>query len=264
MLVSILAAAFGLAAFGAPRQGPVTVSAAISLTDALEAIGAAYSRAGHGAVRFNFAGSNVLARQLGMGAPVDLFISADEAQMTFALKAGAIDPATRIDLLGNRLAVVTPKGAAGRIPDARALGGAGIRRVAIGDPLAVPAGVYARQYLEAEGIWGTLEPRIVPVGNVRAALAAAANGSVDAAIVYESDAAASGGVDLAFVVSGPKAPRIVYPAAIVTRSANRAAASQFLTFLTSPEASAIFSRFKFLPLARAPTAESRQPVAGGR
>jgi molybdate transport system substrate-binding protein len=112
----------------------------------------------------------------------------------------------------------------------------------------VPAGVYARQYLEAEGIWRTLESRIVPVGNVRAALAAAANGSVDAAIVYESDAAISGTTDLAFVVEGPDAPRIVYPAAIVTRSKNRAAASQFLGFLTGPEASAIFSRYKFVPL----------------
>src|SRR5262245_42012351 len=135
MLVSILALALGLTASGAPnRQDPVTVSAAASLTDALEAIGAAYRRGGHGDVRFNFAGSNVLARQISLGAPVDLFISADEAQMTIAQKAGAIDTTTRINLLGNRLAVVTPKGAAGRVPDVHALGGAGVRRIAIGDP----------------------------------------------------------------------------------------------------------------------------------
>src|SRR3982750_2060184 len=95
--------AFLLAA-NAPE--PLTVSAAISLTDALQPIADAYARAGGGSVRFNFAGSNVLARQLAHGAPADLFISADEAQMAIAAGAGAIDPTSRINLLGNRLAVI--------------------------------------------------------------------------------------------------------------------------------------------------------------
>src|SRR5512132_4241457 len=89
-------------AVAAPQ--PLTVSAAISLTDALDEIARAYAGAGGGPVRFNFAGSNTLARQLVNGAPADLFISADEAQMDVVAHAGAIDPSTRVDLLGNHLA----------------------------------------------------------------------------------------------------------------------------------------------------------------
>ena len=232
-------------------QEPLTVSAAVSLTDSLEAVAKAYSAAGGGPVRFNFAGSNVLARQLANGAPADVFISADEAQMDLAAGAGAIDTATRVDLLGNRLAVITR--AERRPPaDIRGLLSPDIRRVALADPSAVPAGVYARQYLQAMNLWDAMAARVVPVANVRAALIAVENGSADAAIVYETDAALSRTAITALVVSGPGAPRIVYPAAIVASSRQRDAARRFLTFLRGPEAAAIFRRYKFIPLAPTP------------
>src|SRR3954465_10601580 len=104
--ISTLAAAFAF--FALNVQEPVTVSAAISLTNALEAVAKAYADAGGGPIRFNFAGSNVLARQLVNGAPADVFISADEAQMDTAARAGAIENTPRVDLLGNRLAIIAP------------------------------------------------------------------------------------------------------------------------------------------------------------
>ena len=226
----------------------LTVSAAISLTDALEEIARAYTASGGGEVRFNFGGSNVLARQIASGAPVDLFISADEAQMALAESAGAIDRSTRISLLANRLAVVTRRGGVA-VADARALQSPSIRKIAVGDPSAVPAGVYAQRYLRALNLWDALQPKLVPVGNVRAALAAAASGSVDAAIVYETDARASSEVALAFLVIGADAPRITYPAALTKRASDRPAALRFLTFLSGPEASAIFARYGFTPQA---------------
>ena len=227
----------------APQSQPVVVSAAISLTDALGEVERAYTAAGGGALGFNFAGSNVLARQIVNGAPVDIFISADAAQMDYAEKGGAIEQATRIDLLANRLAVVTPSGKGSTVRDVRAL--AGLKRIAVADPAAVPAGVYARQFLERTGLWQAVQDRLLPLANVRAALAAAESGGADAAIVYESDAAASKRVDLAFVVTGPAAPRIVYPAAIVARARNRDEAVKFLAFLRGPVAAAIFQRYRF-------------------
>jgi molybdate transport system substrate-binding protein len=231
------------------EQGALTVAAAVSLTDALGAVEQAYVAAGGRAPRFSFAASNVLARQIVNGAPIDVFISADAAQMTVVEKARAIDPRTRIDLLGNRLAIVTPRGRAGSVVDARSLVQPRLRRIAIGDPAGVPAGAYAREYLQREALWDRVQSRLIPVASVRAAVAAAANASVDAAIVYETDVASSKDVDLAFVVSGPSAPRIVYPAAVVAASRERAAADEFLSFLRGPEATAIFARFKFVPLA---------------
>lgn len=226
----------------------LTVCAAVSLTESLEAAAEAYARAGGGPVRFNFAGSNVLARQLANGAAADLFISADEAQMDVAAGAGAIDRTTRVDLLANRLSVIV-RPDEGEIHEIRALLQPGVRRVAIGDPAAVPAGVYARQYLQAVGLWEAIQSRLVPVGNVRAAVAAVENGSADAAIVYETDAAIARTAVIAFVASGAGAPRIVYPAAVVAASRQREAALRFLLFLRGPQGAEIFRRYKFSPLA---------------
>jgi molybdate transport system substrate-binding protein len=226
----------------------VTVSAAISLTDALEEAGRAYRASGAGDVRFNFAGSNVLARQILSGAPVDVFVSADEAQMQLIEAAGAVAPGTRVDLLGNHLAVVLSSSAPS-VTSAEGLAQAAIRRIALGDPEAVPAGVYAKQYLKAAGVWDRLAARVVPVANVRAALTATETGSVDAAIVYASDLSAVTRARLAFVVTGPAAPRIVYPAAILARSKNRVEAERFLAFLKGPDAGAVFKRYRFEPLA---------------
>jgi molybdate transport system substrate-binding protein len=244
----VLAAIVAMAA--ARPETPITVSAAASLSDALESIARAYRRAGGGAVRFNFAGSNVLARQIASGAPVDIFISADEAQMAVARTHGAIDESSLVNLLGNRLAVVTTPGRGASLPDVRALTGPAVRRLAIGDPAAVPAGVYARKYLEAIGVWRALEGRIVPVGNVRAALGAVESGAADAAIVYESDTAVPRSIDVAFVVTDPAAPPIVYPAALVSASRHKAAAARFLEFLKGAEAAAIFREHAFVPLVR--------------
>lgn len=221
------------------------MSAAISLTDALQEIASAYRATGEGEVRFNFAGSNVLARQIVNGAPSDLFISADEAQMEYVQRTGAIDVATRIPLLGNRLAIVTAPGAT-PVTDVQAL--RRVRRIAIGDPAAVPAGVYARQFLEAAGMWEALQPRLLTLGNVRAALAAVESGGAAAAIVYESDAHASRRIEIGFVVTGPHAPRIVYPAAVVSRSKNDGAARRFLEFLRGPQARQVFERHRFVPM----------------
>ena len=225
---------------------PVLVSAAISLTDALVDIEKAYTASGGGPVRFNFAASNVLARQIANGAPADIFISADLVQMRYAERAGAIEPGSARQLLGNTLAVVTPSGRAS-IATARALGDPSIRRIAIGDPAAVPAGLYAKQYFERQGLWRQLQRKLLSLANVRAALAAVENGGADAAIVYESDAAASTRVTLAFVVPPGDGPAIIYPMALVARSKNKAAAARFVTFLQGPQAAAIFKRYRFSP-----------------
>ncbi|HEY7498253.1 MAG TPA: molybdate ABC transporter substrate-binding protein [Vicinamibacterales bacterium] len=225
------------------------VSAATSLTDALDDVAKAYGAAGGGEVRFNFAGSNVLARQIVNGAPADLFISADETQMEVVQKAGLIVAGSRVDLVGNQLAVVASPERASRVRDRFANAPAEIRRLAIGDPAAVPAGVYARRYLEAQGLWKAYEPRVVPTANVRAALVAVETGGADAAIVYATDLAAARTATIAFLVPPDIGPRIVYPAALLSSSSNQAEARRFLSFLIGRDAAAIFARHKFIPLA---------------
>jgi molybdate transport system substrate-binding protein len=234
-----------LASWQGVQQQPIVVSAAISLTDALQEIGNKYESSGGVPVRFNFAASNVLARQIANGAPADIFISADEVQMNYAETAGAIDTPSRRALLTNRLAVVTPLGRGQAITRAQDLLDPSVRRIAIGDPAAVPAGAYAKKYLRQQGLWDRLQGKFVALASVRAALAAAESGAADAAVVYESDAAASSKVRLAYVVSADAQLNILYPAAITSRSRNRNAALKFLSYLQGSEARSIFERFKF-------------------
>jgi molybdate transport system substrate-binding protein len=227
---------------------PITVSAAISLSESLEEAAKAYAASGGGEVRFNFAGSNVLARQIVNGAPADLFISADEEQMNVVERDGKVAAGTRIDLLANQLAVIALPERAAFVREQFVRAPPEIRRLALGDPAAVPAGVYARQYLEQQGLWKAYEPRVVPTTNVRAALTAVETGSADAAIVYVTDAAVSRSAVVVFVVPENQSPKIVYPAAVLSSASNRAEAEKFLAFLRGPEGSAIFARHKFTPL----------------
>jgi molybdate transport system substrate-binding protein len=201
------------------RGAALNVSAAASLRDALTEVAAAYEAQTGKHVALNFAGSNVLAQQIRAGAPVDLFIAADEPTMDAV--SSLVD--LRRDLLSNRLLIL------GDLHSAK--------RVAIGDPAAVPAGVYAREYLQRAGLWHEVAPKIVPCENVRAALAAYDGGNADAAIVYVTDAPGRRGV----VVDAD----IRYPAAVVRNAPQAGEARRFLAFLESAQAKAIFTRYGF-------------------
>jgi molybdate transport system substrate-binding protein len=231
-----------------PQAAPrITVAAAVSLTDALNAAAEEYSQTGRRKVYFNFAASNVLARQIVNGAPADLFISADEEQMRVVENAGLVAEGTRVDLLSNQLAVIVPDDRPRTFNSIRDLLDPAFKRIALGDPSAVPAGVYAKEYLDKEGIWTTIEPRVVPAVSVRAALSAVESGAADAGIVYRSDTLTAKRATVAWLVPLDRAPRITYPAAVIRRSAAQADAQAFLAFLQSDAASRIFTRFGFAP-----------------
>ncbi|MBM3777774.1 MAG: molybdate ABC transporter substrate-binding protein [Acidimicrobiia bacterium] len=226
------------------QAGEVVVSAASSLTDVMQQVADAWEARTAQRVALNTGPSNTLARQIAAGAPVDVFLSADEAQMDRV--ASAIAPGSRVDLLRNQLAIVAPVDRPFTLGSARDLATAPIRRLALGDPAAVPAGVYARRYLEGLGIWRAIEPRVVPMGSVRLALAAVEQGAVDAGIVYVTDIRRAERVRTVLVVPADRGPRIVYPAAALRGGPNPDAARRFLTFLQSPEAAAIFIDEGFL------------------
>jgi len=244
----------GLVACGGPdapsRDGPLVVSAAMSLRQVMVDIGQAYEAAGGERVAFNFGPSNSLARQIIEGGPVDVFVSADEAQMGAAEAAGALLAGTRIVLLSNQIAVIVPADRARRLASVRDLIDPGFARIAVGDPDAVPVGVYARQYLESVGLWAALGPRLVPVTSVRAAVGAVENGGADAAIVYRTDARLSSIVAIAFEVPLDAGPAIRYPAAVVRATKRPEAARAFLRYLGQPAARTLFEQQGFLVVER--------------
>lgn len=233
------------ASAAADRGGPtVAVSAAASLTGVIEQLAARFEARTGTLVVLNLGASNTLARQIAAGARVDLFISADEAQM--AAVAAHVDPASQVILVSNQLAIAVPDDRPRRFTSARDLLDPSIRRVAIGDPAAVPAGVYARTYLQQIGVWDRVAPKVVPTGSVRLALAAVESGAADAAIVYRTDIRTARRAREALLVPASEGPRIVYPAVLVRRGPNVAGGRAFLEFLRSDDAWAVFERAGFL------------------
>ena len=228
------------------RGTEVMVFAAASLKESLQAVGADYERVSTNRILFNFEASSLLARQIEEGAPADMFFSADEASMDQLDKHALLQPGTRRDLLGNRLVVVVPLGSTLKINNARDLAGQAVGRLALADPAAVPAGVYARKWLQSEGVWELLKGRVVPAENVRAALAAVASGSMDAGVVYGTDAAISRRVTVAYSVPAGEGPRIRYPVALARNGPSVVAARYFLNYLCTKEAAMEFRRRGFL------------------
>ncbi len=139
-----------------------------------------------------------------------------------------------------------PQGHAHPIASPRELTAAAIGKIALADPAAVPAGVYAREYLQSLGLWTAIEPKVVPTLDVRAALAAVDSGNVDAAFVYRTDAAIAHRATIVYVVPPAQGPHIVYPVAIVAGAPHPAAARAFFAYLRGPKARAVFDRFGFV------------------
>ena len=232
-------------ALPASAQKPETlVFAAASLSDALTEIGKVYEAGGGGKVRFNFAGSNDLARQIEAGAPAAVFISANQAQMGRLQKAGKVRAGDAFALLGNTLVVIEPReGRVRSVGSARGL--LGFERLSLADPAAVPAGVYAKTWLEHEGVWAQIAPKVVPALDVRAALAAVAAGNLPVGIVYATDAASTDKVRVVYQVPAEATPDLRYFAAPVAPGSP--AATSFVAFLKGPKARAIFARYGFTP-----------------
>ena len=219
MLRSLLViAALLLTSCNQPKE--LQVFAAASLTDALTEIGKNFEEQTGGKVSFNFAGSNVLARQIAEGAPADLFLSADERTMD------RVKYFRHANMLSNTLVI-----AGANIKSPQDLIG---KKVALGDPASVPAGVYAKDYLTRIGLWNQIAPNVIPAENVRAALAAVKAGNADAAIVYRTDAKDG----LALPYDG-----ISYPFAIVRDSND---ARKFFGYLQSQRAVDVFRKHGFI------------------
>jgi molybdate transport system substrate-binding protein len=241
LLKSALAAVLLLlSAVGACAQ-EILVFAAASLTESMQEIGQAFEKATKVSPKYSFGASSDLARQIKAGAPADVFFSADAAKMDDLERAGFVRHEDRREFLSNVLAVIVPRKSAARVTAPKDL--AQFSRLAIADPAAVPAGIYARKWLEAAGVWMRIEPNVLPTLDVRAALAAVATESVPAGIVYKTDAAVSQDVRIAWTIS--HGPQIIYSLARVARTSKDSAA-RFVDFVAGPEGRTVFERQGFV------------------
>ena len=238
---AVLAVALCLAG-PAARAADLTVFAAASMKNALDAVDAAFTKANGASVAASYAASSALAKQIEEGAPADIFISADTDWMDDATQKGAIRPGTRIDLLGNRLVLVTQAGnplvldigPGMKIADALAGG-----RLAIPETASVPAGKYGKAALTKLGVWDAVAGHLAPAENVRAALGFVSRGEAPLGVVYATDAASDKGVRIVGTFPADSHPPIVYPVA-VTAASKSPQAQAYIEFLAGAAAKPLF------------------------
>ncbi len=236
----------------------ITVSAAISLKESLTDIRKLYETSGDTLV-FNFDASGKLAAQIQQGAPVDLFISADDQQMDKLQKDKQIDTATRRVLVTNTLVLIAAADEKQAPADFTGLATTGDRKIAIGEPKTVPAGRYAMQTLQKLQLDQNLKPRLVYGQSVREVLTLVQRDEVVAGLVYGTDAKAAGDtVKVIAIADATLHDPIEYPAAVVSATNHDAAAKRFLEFLSGTSAHEVFARrgFSFPDPTRATTRKS--------
>src|SRR5437667_3394563 len=173
------------------RAGEVTLFAAASLTDSLKEIAGTYEKQSGDKIIFNLGASSLLARQIEEGAPADIFFSADEAKMDGLEKKGLILKETRKSRLSNSLVIVVAAERGVALESPTDLATDKVKRLALAEPKTVPAGIYAKAYLQKQKLWSAVERKVVPTENVRGALAAVEAGNVEAGIVYKTEPAIS-------------------------------------------------------------------------
>jgi molybdate transport system substrate-binding protein len=238
----------GLALFASAslRAVEINVSAAASLADALKAIAPAYEQQSGDKISLNFGASSTLARQIEEGAPADIFFSADEARMDGLEHKGLIIKETRKSRLSNSIVIIVPAEGGPVIESPRDLATDKVKRLVLAEPKTVPAGIYAKEYLQKQKLWSAVEAKVIPTENVRAALAAVETGNVDAGIVYKTDAAISKKVRIAYEVPHADTPAISYPMAVLKESKQPERAKRLLQYLDSDDAAKVFERFGFI------------------
>jgi molybdate transport system substrate-binding protein len=232
-----------------PEKTTLTVFGAASVTNVLQDLGDAFTRQTSIAVKFSFAASSTLARQIENGAPADIFMSADSDWMDYLQTRHLIQDSTRTDVAGNRLVLIAPLGSPVKLkiePNFALATALGKGRLATGDPASVPAGRYAQAALTKLGVWNQIEDRIVRADSVRAALTFVDHGEAPLGIVYETDALIDKNVRVVDVFPADTHAPIVYPVALTQIAQPEAA--QFLAFIASPAAAQTFKSYGFIPL----------------
>ena len=246
--LALAAAAAILAGPGAARaqSSDVLIFAAASLKNVIDDLAVPCRQATGVSYKSSYAASSTLAKQIAEGAPADIFISADLEWMDDVAKHSLIDAASRVNLLGNDLVLVAPKASTVTLkiaPDFGLVAALGNGRLAMGDPAAVPAGVYAKAALRSLGVWDSVASHLAPAENVRAALLLVSRAEAPLGIVYRTDALADPTVRIVDVFPDASHPPIIYPAALTTRAS--AAARKVFDCLRGPAARAVFEKQGF-------------------
>lgn len=226
---------------------PITlnISAAASLKDSMEEIKQMYlDEKSNVTLTYNFGSSGTLQKQIEQGAEVDIFMSAAAKQMNELESKDLLIKETRKDLLENNIVLVAPKGST-PVTDFKGLAEDKIAKIALGEPKTVPVGQYGEEVLTSLGILDKVKSKAVYGKDVKTVLSWVEAGNADAGIVYETDAKTSTKVQVIAIAPADTHKPVVYPVAVVKSSKNDEASKEFLKFLESDKAKAVFEKYGF-------------------
>jgi molybdate transport system substrate-binding protein len=223
--------------------GSITVSAAVSLTEAFTKMGGDFEKSNKGTtVTFNFAASSTLAQQIQGGAPADVFASADGANMQ-KLVSGKQVTAEPIDFASNLLTIVVKPGNPKGVKSVADLPNVGIVSLCAST---VPCGKYAAQMFTQDGV--TVPSDKTTLGqDVKATLSAVSNGDADAGVVYVTDAKSAGKTVAEVKIPASLNVLAVYPIAPLASSQNASLAKAWVKYVTSAAGQKTLKSFGFLP-----------------
>ncbi len=249
ILLSVLLMFCSLACSTPAKSQELMVSAAVSLKGTFEEYGRLFRERTGLVVRFNFAASGLLQKQIESGAPVDVFASAGQQQMDELNRRGLLLPGARRDFARNVLVLVAARDSRSGIRSIADIADKRLERLAIGNPKTVPAGLYSQQALRKLQLWDKLESRLIPAEDVRQVLDYVVRGEVDAGLVYATDIPVAGG-KVVYVEPVPDRLHdpILYPIAAIKDSRQPDAAKRFIELVLSPPGQAILKKHGFLPV----------------
>lgn len=224
----------------------LTISAAASMTDALNDIKKTYEAANPNIeLSFNFGGSGALQKQIEQGAPADLFLSAAVKNMKPLVESNLIAEGKEKTLLKNELVAVVPENGKAAVASMEDLDKADVKKVAIGIPESVPAGNYAKEALTNAKLWDALQSKMVQAKDVRQVLQYVETGNADAGFVYKTDALTSSKVKIAFTVDPASYSAVEYPIGIVKATKHSKEAEDFYNYLQSKASLDVFLKYGF-------------------
>lgn len=227
----------------------ITVASAISLKDAFLSMAQLYRERTGDSVNFSFGASGELMRQIEAGAPVDVFASAGQREMDDLESKALVEPGTRANFARNSLVIVAPARSTLTLEAVGDLAQPAVKRISIGNPKTVPAGMYAQQMLIHAQLWQKLRPRLIFAENVRQVLDYVERGEVSAGIVYSTDVGiAHGSVQVAAQTPDGSYGPILYPIAAIKGSPHQRAARDFVRFVLAADGQRALKKFGFLPV----------------
>lgn len=227
-------------------ESDLTISAAASLRVVLEEIKELYlAEKPKTKIIISYGGSGTLQQQIEQGAPVDLFLSAATSNMNILKDKGLLDNSTIKNLLKNKVVMIVPIDSALNISSFNDITKSSVNKLALGKPETVPAGKYAMQVFEYLNLTDQAKAKAVYAKDVTEVRTWVASGNVDAGVVYSTDAKASDKVKI--VASAPENSHepVIYPGSVLKSTKSPMAAQDFLNYLTTEKAKAVFEKYGF-------------------